>query len=959
MADKNPTQKKRKHKSRAPPGPDQAQINWKEDEFQNLVRGHNFRSEWGARYPPSGSTALDAPPGFITLYAAFFREGNFRLPITKFVADVLRGYGLHISQINAIGLPRITHFEFVCRSYRVEPTFPMFNTFYSVSYSSGFYSFQARMGVAQVCSVPIKGIHDWKQKFFYIRRGVIPTDMSYRHVEQGVPRVDVLPDYGDQDWFKKITAKPTAISQLDEMALVGAGMSLLWVPKHPLGQPAYSHKGRFGYSLLNALDPKSAGAMVEAIQADGNPTWLEQIHDRFLHPTDASLSRYANEVLGEDDEDDLVDSGREEVVILSSGSSDRDVEDLISHSARAGTTPGGVAEPVHGFAEDDDDAEASVDPSAQLETRKRARTEKSVRKEGKKEGGAAGSSRPGEVRQGSDPDDKATLTEHMKKKALDDHKRHLDEQAAALLAAKKAKLQKDAPPAPSESEVDLGVFSGGRGNLLEKIFEASAPRPGNLVSVYVFVIFYFVFFANCNFVAESKTSKKPRPVDISQITPPTSPPSRTVGLTPPRDDADVTVKGGEGFEGIFEGGDAAGGDVGGDAGGVDKGKGIEVEMESSETTPQQTIYTKRPPVEGGATSGFVRSPHFEQNPGDSWGNPACDDLPHVPRWGLTQGSRMNDLQNCQEFFSLSLPPAERMFQKNRSRFALIDDHVTAGVNFFATSQEILREWRSMGEETMAFEEAKKAFAEEKEKFNTEQKGLQWRVTEAERKFEEQKQLNEQKQKDWESACARTNAEMQSQRDAIVRLSGEKTALAEEAHQARLAAEKKEKEYIARIDKLELLVQAKTSECEAAQRLLDEKAAECRASELLAEEASADSRWLLSRGVPLLADRILNSPELAQYMFELGGAGYNSGRKNGYAEGRCAAANNEKDYKFELYKADCDNAYAKKRREFAMLDFAVVKAAGKLALKADGVALLKKALGEDDASGAGGAGSSRT
>ncbi|KAJ0845554.1 hypothetical protein HanRHA438_Chr15g0715011 [Helianthus annuus] len=460
-------------------------------------------------------------------------------------------------------------------------------------------------------------------------------------------------------------------------------------------------------------------------------------------------------------------------------------------------------------------------------------------------------------------------------------------------------------------------------------------------------------------MAESKTSKKPRPVDISQITPPTSPPSRTVGLTPPRDDVDVTVKGGEGFEGIFEGGDAAGGDVAGDAGGVDKGKGVEVELESSETTPQQTVYTKRPPGGGGATSGVVRDSYFERVPDDSWGNPACDDMPHGTRWSLTQGSRMNDLQNCQEFFSLSLPPAERMFQKNRSRFALIDDHVTAGVNFFATSQEILREWRSMGEETMAFEEAKKAFAEEKEKFNAEQKGLQWRVTEAERKLEEQKQLNEQKQKDWESACARTNAEMQSQRDAIVRLSGEKTALAEEAHQARLAAEKKEKEYIARIDKLELLVQEKASECEAAQRLLDEKTAECRASELLAEEASADSRWLLSRGVPLLADRILNSPELARYMFELGGAGYNSGRKFGYAEGKFAASNNDSDHKFELFKVDCDSAYAEKRREFAMLDFAVVKAAGKLALKADGVALLKKALGEDDASGAGGAGSSRT
>ncbi|KAF5792170.1 hypothetical protein HanXRQr2_Chr09g0403041 [Helianthus annuus] len=88
--------------------------------------------------------------------------------------------------------------------------------------------------------------------------------------------------------------------------------------------------------------------------------------------------------------------------------------------------------------------------------------------------------------------------------------------------------------------------------------------------------------------------------------------------------------------------------------------------------------------------------------------------------------------------------------------------------------------------------------------------------------------------------------MQSQRDAIVRLSGEKTKLAEEANQARLAAEKKEKEYVDRIDKLEVLAQQKATECETAQRLLVEKTAECQASELLAEEASADSKWLLSR-----------------------------------------------------------------------------------------------------------------
>ncbi|KAJ0836976.1 hypothetical protein HanRHA438_Chr16g0773031 [Helianthus annuus] len=310
------------------------------------------------------------------------------------------------------------------------------------------------------------------------------------------------------------------------------------------------------------------------------------------------------------------------------------------------------------------------------------------------------------------------------------------------------------------------------------------------------------------------------------------------------------------------------------------------------------------------------------------------------------------------FFALSLPPAERMFPKNRNRFDLLDDYVRAGVNFLATSQEILREWRSMGEETLEFEQSKKSFVEEREKFNAEKKGLQWRVSDAEQKLEEQKQLNAQKQKDWETACERTNVELQSQRDAIVRLSGEKTNLAEEANQARYAAEKKEKEYVARIDKLEVLAQEKATECETAQRLLAEKTAECQASELLAEEASADSRWLLSRGVPLLADRILHSPELATYMFELGRAAYNSGRKFGYAEGKTAVINKEKDYHFELYKEDCEGAFTAKQGEFSTLEFAVVRAAEKLARKVDGVALLKKALGEDgDASG--GAGPSQT
>ncbi|KAJ0678165.1 hypothetical protein HanOQP8_Chr12g0444771 [Helianthus annuus] len=431
----------------------------------------------------------------------------------------------------------------------------------------------------------------------------------------------------------------------------------------------------------------------------------------------------------------------------------------------------------------------------------------------------------GEKPRGSDPEDRATLSENMRKKALEDKKHKLDELAAALLASKKAKLHKEAHPAPSESEIDMGIFSEQRGNLLEEIFAVSAPTG-------------------------VKPGKGPRRFDISDITPPQSPPSRTVRLTPPRDGTREKEKPSEVVaETVGEGG----GDVAGDEGVGGKGKGVETELESSEATPCQTIYTKRAPGGEGATYGVVRSPQFEKVHADSWDthNPACDDLPHAPRWNLTQGSRMSDLANCHDFFSLSLPPAERMFQKRLNRFELLDDHVHAGVNFFATSQKILREWRLMGEESAEFEDAKKALAEEREKFNAEKKGLQWRLADAEQKLREQKQVNVQKQKEWEAACEHTNVEMQSQREAIVRLSREKKELAEEAHKARLAADKKEKEYVDRIDKLELLVKQKVSECEAAEKLLAEKTSECAASDGLVGEISADCRWLLSRAVPLV------------------------------------------------------------------------------------------------------------
>ncbi|KAF5759198.1 hypothetical protein HanXRQr2_Chr16g0738391 [Helianthus annuus] len=100
-------------------------LKWDQGLFKQVFRGQQFAPEWDARYPSQGQNAADAPSGFITLYADFFGEGNFRLPATHF-------------------LVRIWHFEFVCRSKGDEPTVDKFRVFYQLQSNLGFFSFALR-----------------------------------------------------------------------------------------------------------------------------------------------------------------------------------------------------------------------------------------------------------------------------------------------------------------------------------------------------------------------------------------------------------------------------------------------------------------------------------------------------------------------------------------------------------------------------------------------------------------------------------------------------------------------------------------------------------------------------------------------------------------------------------------------------------------------------------------------
>ncbi|KAM0042599.1 hypothetical protein Hdeb2414_s0010g00331641 [Helianthus debilis subsp. tardiflorus] len=99
--------------------------------------------------------------------------------------------------------------------------------------------------------------------------------MHYRADSEGVSRVNVSVEFTEQEWYKVLTRKVTPIIQLEERALVAAGMSMLWASQNPRGFPIYGYQGKAGYSLMNVFEPKAGGAMVVAALPEGRPLWVD------------------------------------------------------------------------------------------------------------------------------------------------------------------------------------------------------------------------------------------------------------------------------------------------------------------------------------------------------------------------------------------------------------------------------------------------------------------------------------------------------------------------------------------------------------------------------------------------------------------------------------------------------------------------------------------------------------
>ncbi|KAJ0540175.1 hypothetical protein HanRHA438_Chr08g0369641 [Helianthus annuus] len=121
-----------------------------------------------------------------------FDNCNYRLPLTKFLVEVLMFHEVHLSQMNPFGLAKVCQFELACRGLESDPDLHVFRAFYKLNQSGDWYIFEIRKKNTCCYSWITTSLKNWKDHFFLVDDRCVPTDMTWRLKRSRLP--DPLPE---------------------------------------------------------------------------------------------------------------------------------------------------------------------------------------------------------------------------------------------------------------------------------------------------------------------------------------------------------------------------------------------------------------------------------------------------------------------------------------------------------------------------------------------------------------------------------------------------------------------------------------------------------------------------------------------------------------------------------------------------------------------------------------------
>ncbi|MFS7971158.1 hypothetical protein Hanom_Chr09g00829421 [Helianthus anomalus] len=167
--------------------------------------------------------------------------------------------------MHPIGIVRVSHFEFICRTMHIDPMVTRFRVFHQVHCSQGFYSFVQRAFAKKILLQPPKSFHDWGK--------------------EDVPTETIQTPFSE-NWYQDLKDVPSIA--LPEKALVGASMSLSWRMNRE-EKPVYMEDGNV-VSLYVVAFEREGGKMATIPKKPDEELWYHRIAMNFVFPRDEDLT---------------------------------------------------------------------------------------------------------------------------------------------------------------------------------------------------------------------------------------------------------------------------------------------------------------------------------------------------------------------------------------------------------------------------------------------------------------------------------------------------------------------------------------------------------------------------------------------------------------------------------------------------------------------------------------------
>ncbi|KAF5778703.1 hypothetical protein HanRHA438_Chr12g0561911 [Helianthus annuus] len=168
----------------------------------------------------------------IVLYTLAFSFCGVRYPLSPFKVELLKHFGIQISQLNPFAFMRVVHFELSCVAVSGEPSVPLFCIFYKLLSDGDWFTFaKQKDSVSPPCysfmptsTYPI----EWKNRFIFVSAAMLPESPPLRDpkasIDDSVPVLSV----NDTVSWKRMHENPTRAYNFLEGVLAMGGMSPLY-----------------------------------------------------------------------------------------------------------------------------------------------------------------------------------------------------------------------------------------------------------------------------------------------------------------------------------------------------------------------------------------------------------------------------------------------------------------------------------------------------------------------------------------------------------------------------------------------------------------------------------------------------------------------------------------------------------------------------------------------------------